>query len=297
MDAQQPARPAAVLAVIPHPDDEVLGAGGALWAARAAGRPATVLAVSLGRDGDQPRRRAELERSCHVLDVELIVLEPPLAISAADRRARPDALERSQERLTEELASLLAPARRQAPPEPHSLPLVIAPSVHDRHPAHELVGRAVRDALERAAAPASVWWWQLWGAGGPQTTAVVLDDAEPELLRALGCHAGELQRNRYGEYLSCRLRVDAVLGAELLFGFGTRGWSWTCAALYCETLLTASGWCFAEPRVIKPAARFGAGEAGSRDATAWLRSTGERGHLTPCFTRRADPAAAAAGPT
>ncbi len=246
-----------MLAVIPHPDDEVLGAGGALCAARAAGQPAAVLAVALGRPAQHERRRRELERSCAVLDVELALLDPPLAIS------RGDPLELAHARLVDRLMALLAHARA---------PWVVAPSVHDCHPAHELVGRAVRDAIELLERDASVWWWRLWGQGGPATTAVVADAAESILQAALACHQGELGRNRYGELLACRLRADAILGVEQIFGFGSRAWSHTLAATYCETIYTSAGWRYAAPRVITPRGPFGPGEPGARDAGGWLHS-------------------------
>jgi LmbE family N-acetylglucosaminyl deacetylase len=194
-----------MIAVSPHPDDEVLGAGGALYAARAADQPAEVLAVSLGRPDDHARRHRELEQAVAALDVTLTILDPPLALSDPDKPGEAEAC------LAERLADVLASVE---------VPWLIAPSVHDHHPSYELVGRAVRDTIESLGRRSSVWWWRLWGQGGPGTTAVVLDHAEQALLAALSHHQGELARNQYRELLSARLTADAVLGAEQLFGFG-----------------------------------------------------------------------------
>lgn len=249
--------PQKMIAVSPHPDDEVLGAGGALYAARAADQRAEVLAVSLVRPDDHARRHRELEQAVVALDVTLTTLDPPLALSDPDKPGGAEAC------LAERLADVLASVE---------VPWLIAPSIHDHHPSHELVGRAVRDTIESLGRRSSVWWWRLWGQGGPGTTAVVLDDAEQALLAALSHHQGELARNQYGELLSARLTADAVLGAEQLFGFGAPAWRWKRVATYCETIFSGSRWTYATPRVIEPPAPFGPGEPGTGDPHTWLHS-------------------------
>lgn len=53
-----------VLHVAPHPDDELLPAGGTLLRLRDAGWSVVNLACSLGRPAQHARRRAELEEAC-----------------------------------------------------------------------------------------------------------------------------------------------------------------------------------------------------------------------------------------
>lgn len=226
-------------------------------AARAASQAADVLAVSLGRAEDRSRRRCELERAAETLDVGLRIINPPLAIGSADQ------LDLAEARLTHQLIDILAKIET---------PWLIAPSVHDWHHGHELVGRAVRSAVETAGRHGSVWWWRLWGQGGPTTTAVVLDDGEPVLRAALACHEGELVRNRYGELLSGQLAVGAVLGAEQLLGFGAPAWPWRRVATYCETIFCDERWTYAAPRVIEPGVPFGPGRPGAGDAGGWLHA-------------------------
>ena len=73
-----------VLHLAPHPDDEVLGAGATLMGLRVHGHRVINLACSLGRPDQHERRRREVEEACDRLGLELIVHDPPLAISAND---------------------------------------------------------------------------------------------------------------------------------------------------------------------------------------------------------------------
>ena len=75
---------ATVLHLSPHPDDEILGAGATLMGLRAHGHRVINLACSLGRPDQQERRRAEVTEACARAGFELIVHEPPLAISLND---------------------------------------------------------------------------------------------------------------------------------------------------------------------------------------------------------------------
>ena len=147
--------------------------------------------------------------------------------------------------------------------------IVVAPSVHDAHHAHELCGQAVRDAVEEAGAPRAVWWWRLWGQGGPPTLIVDCEDAMPVLRAALAAHAGEVQRNRYLELLEAEAQADAVRGSEQVFGFGSHALDTRAARVFCETLWDRGQWRFGEPRV------FGdthPGDTPLADAGPWLRS-------------------------
>ena len=122
-----------VLHLSPHPDDEVAGMPATLMALRDAGWRVVNVACGLGRPAQHTRRRAEVEESCRRAGFELLVCDPPLALSAGDD------LKASEEVLGELLAGLLpdlAPA------------IVCAPSPHDGHHAHELVGRAAYRAIE-----------------------------------------------------------------------------------------------------------------------------------------------------
>ena len=148
-----------VLHVSPHPDDECMGAPATLLALRDAGARIVNYACGLGRPADHERRRAELVEACRRGGLELRIADPPLALS------RGDDLVAAERELTSRLASLcraLHPA------------IVVSSSPHDGHHAHELVGRAVRDAL---AGSGTAWWmWGIW-ADLPFPTLLTAFDA------------------------------------------------------------------------------------------------------------------------
>ena len=130
-----------VLSVSPHPDDELFGAGATLMTLRDAGWRVVNLACSLGRPADRARRRAELEQACRTARFELVIPDelPPIG--------RDDDLGLAQR----VLGGTIASARRRFGAE-----LIIGPSPHDAHHGHEVVGRAIRDAVESAGEPAHV---------------------------------------------------------------------------------------------------------------------------------------------
>ena len=197
-----------VLHVSPHPDDEVLGAGATLAALRDRGWRVVNLACSLGRPADRGRRRAELEAALRLLRFESEVVEPPVALGADDDlRAGEDRVAA----VTAEAADRLRAA------------LIISPGPEDAHHAHAAVGRGVARTGGSGGSGSRRWWaWSLWRDLERPTLYVPWDGRRlAELSAALACHAGELERNGYGDFLAARGRLQAVLGAERVFGFGS----------------------------------------------------------------------------
>src|SRR5262249_35810209 len=141
-------RPGAVLAVSPHPDDEILGAGATLMALRDAGWRVVNLACSLGRAVDRERRRQELAEACRRARFELVLADPAPAIGADDDLALAQG----------ELARAVADLDQRTGSR-----LIVGPSPHDGHHGHEVVGRAIRDAVEARSEPCRVMVWGLWG--------------------------------------------------------------------------------------------------------------------------------------
>jgi LmbE family N-acetylglucosaminyl deacetylase len=193
--------PLTFLHLAPHPDDESIGAPMTLLALRDAGHAVINVAVSLGRPADHERRLAEVREACRRADFELIDT-PRLAISGGDDR------DAAQAELTRIVTGLIAE---------HGADVVVAPSPHDGHHGHEVVGRAARDA-----APPRLWFWGLW-ADLPWPT-LYAGFGEEDLARAqhvLAAHAGELARNDYAALLRARAVASRTLGAERVFGFGS----------------------------------------------------------------------------
>ena len=152
-----------------------------LMALRDAGWRIVNLACGLGRPEQHEVRRGELEEACRRAGFDLLPCDPPLALSADDD------LIASEVALVDLLARLL--------PE-LSPSLVCAPSPHDGHHAHELVGRAARRALEAYSGPVPhLWLWGVWAdlpfpdAGRPVRPAAARGDPARRRRARLGARA------------------------------------------------------------------------------------------------------------
>ncbi len=225
-----------LLHLSPHPDDEIAGAGATLMALRDAGWRIVNLACGLGRPEQAERRRREVEEACRRARFELRPCEPPLALSLGDDLAA------AEDALVAVLAGVLA---ELAPA------IVCAPSPHDGHHAHELVGRAARRALEAlpGAAP-PLWLWGVWADLPFPTLIVPFGRARlDELQHALAAHASELARLPLARLLEARAVLNAGVGPERVHGSGVAGDpSLELAELLCETVLTPAGWKLGAPR-------------------------------------------------
>lgn len=225
-----------VLHVAPHPDDESIGAPCTLLQLAATGARVIVVACGLGRPADHDRRRQELDAALRVAGHELVVREPPAALSSTDDLAAARAA------LAPWLVSLM---------NFYGADLVVAPHLRDAHPAHEAVAHAVQDAIPRARRP-PVWWaWAIW-AELPRPTLLV--PAAPALVEravaALACYRGELDRMDYVRMLRATGELAAVRGVERVLGFGAAG----LPGVRHAELLTELGWVgrrwrFGRPRV------------------------------------------------
>jgi len=216
-----------ILAVSPHPDDELIGAPATLMALRDAGWGVSNYAVSLGRPDDQTRRRAELEEACRRARFDLILPEESLPISSDDD------LRLAEEDLVERLGHYV-----------NSCDIILSPSPHDRHHGHEVVARAVRRAIEEADNAPRWWMWGLWGdLPLPNIICNFSQERLEEINHALAAHQGEVQRNDYRHLVEGRARANAVLGQERVFGFGTKQLrTYEYAEVVCEAVRRNGLW-------------------------------------------------------
>jgi len=227
-------RPLTVLHLAPHPDDEAIGAPATLLALRDAGHRVINLACSLGQPDQVPRRRKEVERACRRAGWELVIHDPLLAIS------RDDDLAQAQ-------AQVRATVQRIA--EAERVDIVVAPSPHDGHHGHEVVGRAARDAVIGLEQPPCLWLWGLW-ADLPFPT---LYSGFGRLrmwraIRILSSHKGEIDRNDYRLLARARATANRVLGCERVFGFGATMRPQRYAELLTEALVRDGAWRTGVPR-------------------------------------------------
>lgn len=226
------------LAVSPHPDDEVLGAGGTLTTLQSHGWQVRNLACTLGRPADRQRRLAELAEAARRMGFENRVMDPLAELSSSDDLdAGADAV----------YAAVVEQIDEFAPN------VVVSPHPHDGHHAHEAVGRGVAAAVR--SRPSVTWWmWSLWADFPVPSLFVPLDEAAlDKSLHALAAHAGELDRNDYETLMRSRARMSTVLGAERVFGFGSsRPDPRAHAELLGEIRWFQEGWRLGPARMLDP---------------------------------------------
>ncbi len=266
-----PAR--AVLSVSPHPDDELLGAPAALMALRDAEWRVVNLACSLGRPPDRTRRRGELVDACRLAGFELVILDglPPIGSS--------DDLALAERALTVAIVGALEDCHAD---------LIVGPSPHDGHHGHEVVGRAIRNAVETRGEPIHAMFWGLW-ADLPMPNVLVPFGAPrlAEIQSALRAHAGELARNRLDRLVASRGVTNAMLGPERVLGYGISGTEHGYGITgseheYAEVLTdvswsTSEGWKLTAPRELDPAKPLPA--RGGADIGWWLHAASVRSSL------------------
>ncbi len=223
---------------------------------QASGHRIINLVCGLGRPVDQERRKAEARESSRRTGFRLIVPSGPVALGSGGD------LDAAQAELTRLIAELVCQ---------EAVDIVFSPSPHDRHPGHEVVGRAALDALVPLGDGAPAWWmWGLW-ADLPFPTLIAYFGSEHlhRILQVLDAHAGELERNDYRRLVQGRAEANAVLGPERVFGFGGRGGRGEFAELATEVVFKDGDWLLGKARELDP--REPLVEPTRRSLSAWLR--------------------------
>ena len=196
-----------VVAVSPHPDDEILGAGATLVLLASAGWRVVNLACSLGRPADHQRRRDELLEATRRVGFETVIMDPPAALSSGDDLAHAECV------VADTVEALAAEVDAN---------LIVSPHPHDGHHGHEAVGRGVRRALSSDSMRGLTWWmWGLWAELPTPTLYVPFgEETLATVAHGLDAHAGENARNDYRRLLAARATAATVLGSDRVFGFG-----------------------------------------------------------------------------
>jgi hypothetical protein len=247
-----------------------------VMALRDAGWRIVNLACGLGRAADRDRRRAELIEACARAGFELRL--PP----GLHPFGRHDDLAAAQSAIAVAIAS----AAREL-----DAVLIAAPSPHDGHHGHEVVGRAIVEAVESMGAPARVAFWGLWGELPAPNVLVPFGEARlAEVGHALAAHVGELQRNRFDVLLGARAAANAVLGPERVFGFGAHA----APGPYAELLTLVGwdperGWRLAVPRALDPSRPLEVCDLGALEGAPeigwWLHEPSVRSRLGQSLRR------------
>jgi LmbE family N-acetylglucosaminyl deacetylase len=176
--------PARLVVVAPHPDDEVLAAGGLMRWSAAQGHDVVLVAVTDGESSHQrstaitpaalrARRAREREEALRRLGIAGLDVHrlgaPDVACSAA------------VDRIVAGVRAAIRPGDA-----------VVVPSPHDRHPDHVAVAAAARQAAEGVVT--AVWeaptWALVHGCADPPTSVLDLDEeawrAKQEAMQAYG---------------------------------------------------------------------------------------------------------------
>jgi LmbE family N-acetylglucosaminyl deacetylase len=231
-----------ILQLAPHPDDESIGAPATLLELRAAGHHVVNYPCSFGRAEQVETRRAEVEEACRRAGFELDRGAQGFSISSDDD------LVSAQRGLTDEIVERIV--GRQ-------VDVLVAPSPHDGHHGHEVVGRAARDAVEACGDRAPrLWLWGLWADLPLPTLYVGFDERRlDQVIHVLEAHASQLARNDYRQVVRGRAWANRALGAERVFGYGSaaRG-PHPFAEVLTEAVLRDGQWWASPARELDPGA-------------------------------------------
>jgi len=164
----EPPPSARVVVVAPHPDDEILGAGGTIARLHRAGASVALVAVTDG-EGSHPGMETHLRR-VRPQETAAAVARLGIRPHSVHRLRHPDG-KIDELTLAEQLAELVNPGD-----------LVLAPWSRDGHPDHDAAGRAAETASGRSGTQLLaylVWAWH-WAepADLPWSRALRVDIAD-----------------------------------------------------------------------------------------------------------------------
>ena len=202
-----------MLVVVPHPDDETLGAGGLIATQRRRGVDVMVVCVTDGENAypEEPEGAAAMgtQRSSEQQEaLERLGVEPAsmvrLGLTDSDVCAR-------EGELAARVTELGGPGV-----------VIVAPWEGDFHPDHEASGRAARAAAERSGAQLISYFFWTWHRGTPECldglrlVRFALDeDAVRARAEALTAHASQLERAGGEPVLPERLLAPARRNYEV----------------------------------------------------------------------------------
>ncbi len=204
-----------IVAVAPHPDDDVLGCGGTLAAAAAAGCPVLAIyatdgaASHVGSQAYPPERLRDVREAEALAGLAELGFEPEAARFLREPDGALGATPESRLRLDAALRdglSAFAPT------------LVLSPWRRDVHPDHVATSRAVRGALAAIASEAALLEYRIWGAPiDADREADVLCEERIDIASSLGAKRSALaaHRSQLGEIVA-DARRSFTLPADLV---------------------------------------------------------------------------------
>ncbi len=177
-----------VLALAPHPDDEVFGCGGAIMRHVAAGDPVTVIIVTDGGAGcDRPERAAYVAQR----------RAESWAAAALLGYGEPELWEYRDRELTcdEPLVQRLLAAVHRV-----GARWLYAPSPYEIHPDHRMLGLAAWEVARRMGAELDLAFYEI-GAPLPPNRLLDITDLIERKRQAIACFAGQLAVQDYDRHV------------------------------------------------------------------------------------------------
>jgi LmbE family N-acetylglucosaminyl deacetylase len=176
----------AVVVLAPHPDDEVLGCGGAILRHIEKGVPVRVMIATDGAalyEGEERaamtrRRQAESRAAAAILGTG-----EPIFWNLADRSLT------YSEALVQRVVDAIAGAD-----------LVYAPSLDELHPDHRALGMAAIEAVRRSGRQTRLAQYEISAAQRPNLL-LDISDVAPRKKQAIACFTSQLDAQRYDEQI------------------------------------------------------------------------------------------------
>ncbi len=196
-----------ILVVAPHPDDDVLGAGGTMAASSAGGKGVFALYITDGRGS--PRKDPG------ITDQEMAALREREALCALRvlgaaggffLRKRSDELAK-EAGIEEDLKNIL----QSVGPEE-----VILPAPYERHRTHQQCTRITVQALRGTDLKPALLGYSLWGSFWGEGRRLVRDITPfmKKKMKAIRCHASQTAYKNYGKGIQSKNNYEAVFGAS-----------------------------------------------------------------------------------
>ncbi|NEV62815.1 PIG-L family deacetylase [Thiorhodococcus minor] len=184
-DTAMPGASALVLA--PHPDDEVLGCGGAIMRHVAAGEPVQAVIVTDGAFGSGQDRHAQAQAR----QQESRQAAAVLGYGVPDFWGLPDRGLTYGEPLIERILAAIETQRAE---------LVYAPSWWEMHPDHFVLALATAEAARRCSRPLRLAMYEVGVPLHPNHLLDITDLVERKRA-AIGCFASQLAQQRYDAHI------------------------------------------------------------------------------------------------
>jgi LmbE family N-acetylglucosaminyl deacetylase len=196
-----------VLVIAPHPDDEVIGCGGAIRLRVERGERVSVVFLSSGELGLKhlPRaktweiREAEAKKAAKILGVERVHF-----------LRQPDWMLGDHARAT---AAALTPSLEQERPD-----VIYLPHENDGHPDHEVTPRILRAALRRCRRlNPELLGYEIWTPLAAHDVTVDISRVMSRKLRALRAHRSQLREFDYVKAITGLNQFRGALAGKCRF--------------------------------------------------------------------------------